>query len=248
MDITATIDEGIGWITLNRPQLRNAISRQMWDAIPKALNSLKEAGAKVIIFRGEGYAFASGADLTELSAIGDSEERAREFWVAISTALNTVATFELPTIAMIVGPCMGGGCLLATACDLRYCDSTAKFAIPIAQLGIFIDKANTARLVSLVGRGVATEILLTGNIIAAQRAQEIGLVNAMFPLVQLERMIVAIAEDIKRNVSSSIFQSKRAIAEVCEQLDASEDDDPVVASYLSQEFRDRVTKALARNR
>lgn len=246
MDITATLDGEIGWIVLNRPQFRNAISLQMWDSIPRALSSLKEAGARVVVFRGEGEAFASGADLTELSLL-DSPEKALEHWMSIRLALNAVANFELPTIAMVVGPCMGGGCLLAAACDLRYCDSTARFSVPIAQLGIWLDGDNVARLVSLVGRSVATEMLFSANVIAASRAQDIGLVNGMVPVVQLDRVVTAMAENIIRNVPASITQSKRAIAAICQQGRVEEDQESVVASYLSDEFRTRVTRALSRN-
>jgi len=246
MDISASLDDEIGCIVLNRPHLRNAISREMWDAIPHAMHSLKEAGAKVIIFAGEGDAFASGADLSELRNLG-SADAAREHWMSIRDSLNAVATFELPTIAMIVGPCFGGGCLLACACDLRYCDSTARFSVPIAQLGISLDQDNIARLVGLVGRAVATEMLFTGSIISASRAQSSGLVNGMLPVVQLDRVVTTAAQEIKRNATSSIVQSKQAIAAICSQGRVEEDQELVVASYLSEDFKDRVSKALARN-
>lgn len=245
MEIEATLDEEIGWITLNRPQLRNAISREMWDNIPRALQSLKDAGARVVIFRGEGDAFASGADLAELSSL-DSKEKAKEHWMSIRDALNAVAAFELPTIAMIVGPCMGGGCLLAVACDMRFCDTTARFSVPVAQLGIFLDEDNIVRLVDLVGRGVAAELLFSGNVISASRAREVGLVNAMLPVVQLDGVVTGMAEDIKRSVDSSVIQIKRALATICQRGRVEEDQGSIIASYLSDDFRARVARALSK--
>jgi enoyl-CoA hydratase len=245
MDISAWIDEQIGWIVLNRPQVKNAISREMWEAIPRALRSLQEAGARVVIFRGEGESFAAGADLAELSKI-DSKETARDHWLAIRDSLNAVASFELPTIAMIVGPCMGGGCLLAAACDMRFCEPNARFSVPVAQLGIALDHDNIARLISIMGKGIAEEMLFTGNIMSASRAQAVGLVNGMVPVAGLDRAVMSVAEEIKRSSPTSIKQIKTAIADVCQRGRVEQDQEPLVASYLSDDFRTRVAKALAK--
>src|SRR5437016_1627188 len=96
----------IGWIKLNRPDCRNAISKNMWDALPGAMQKLQEDGARLLIFEGEGGNFASGADLSELEKL-DSLEASKQHWLSIRSALNAVADFPLPTIAMIRGACIG---------------------------------------------------------------------------------------------------------------------------------------------
>lgn len=245
MEIATSLDDGIGWITINRPSVRNALSRQMWDAVPKALGELHRDGARVVIFRGEGDCFSAGADLAELAAIATPSE-ARALWTSIRGALNAVALFELPTIAMIVGSCMGGGCLLACACDMRFCDASARFAIPVAQLGIKLDQDSIARLINIVGRGVASELLLTASTISSEQAAAVGLVNRISPMPQLEKYVLGIANDIKRNSPASIAQTKRAIAQICQRGRVEEDQESVIAGYLSDEFRERVGKALSR--
>lgn len=245
MEITARLDDSIGWININRPSARNALSRQMWDALPSALASLQREGARVVIFRGEGDCFSAGADLTELAEL-NTVEAAREHWGSIRNALNAVATFELPTIAMIIGSCMGGGCLLACACDMRFCDASARFSIPVAQLGITLDEDNLARLINVVGRGAASELLFTAGTISSGHAEAMGLVNSVVPMPQLEKLITGIATDIKRNSPASIIQTKRAMAQICQRGRVEEDQASVVASYLSDEFRQRIGKALSR--
>jgi enoyl-CoA hydratase len=244
-DLTVSLNEQIGWIVLNRPDVKNAISREMWESIPRALNWLRDEGARVVIFRGKGDTFAAGADLVELSKLR-TEKQAREHWLAIRDALNMVASFELPTIAKIKGACMGGGCLLALACDLRYCHGTAQFSIPIAQHGISLDHDNIARLISVVGKGRASEMLYTAAVLDAQQACQIGLVSDTCTNKELDDRVDSIAEDIKRNSSASIKQIKSAIAQICQRGRVEDDQGPVIASYLSDEFQHRVAKALSR--
>jgi enoyl-CoA hydratase/carnithine racemase len=245
MDIRAYIEDEIGWVVIDRPSARNALSRRMWDTLPIALASLQREGARVVIFQGEDNCFCAGADLAELAAINTPED-ARALWTSIRDALNAVAAFELPTIATITGSCMGGGCLLACACDIRFCEPSARFSIPVAQLGITLDQDNIARLISIVGRGIASQLLFTGSTFSAQHAEAVGLVNGVMPVGQLEKIVHGIAHDIKRNSSASIAQTKRSIAQICQRGRVEEDQESVVASYLSDEFRERVGKALSR--
>ena len=245
MELVSQLVDGIGWVTLNRPKLRNAISKLMWDALPTVLSSLKTGGARVVVFAGEGLAFASGADLAELDML-DTPDKARDHWLSIRNALNAVASFDLPTVAMIHGPCMGGGCLLACACDMRICEPGAAFCIPVAHLGIVLDEDNIARLINLVGRGWAAELLLTGATIDADRAERIGLVNRVVPAHKLRETVVSIADAIRNNVADAVMQTKRSIVSLDNRIISDQDQEPIVSSYLSDEFRQRLSKALAK--
>jgi enoyl-CoA hydratase/carnithine racemase len=243
-DLKVLLNEQIGWIVLNRPDVKNAISREMWESIPRALDFLRDGGARVVVFSGEGDTFSAGADLAELSKLKTMDE-AVQHWLAIRDALNTVASFELPTIAKITGACMGGGCLLALACDLRYCRVDARFSIPVAQHGISLDQDNIARLITTVGKAAAAEMLYTAAIINGRQAAEIGLVNSAISH-HLDGFVDGIAKDIKQNSSASITQIKSAITQICQRGRVEDDQAAVIASYLSDEFQQRVAKALSR--
>jgi enoyl-CoA hydratase/carnithine racemase len=232
---------------LNRPQSRNAISKEMWDALPKTLDDLQKDGASVIVIAGEGMAFAAGADMDELLAL-DSVEQAREHWLSIRNALNMVARCEVPTIAMIHGPCLGGGCLLACACDIRICERDASFCVPVAHLGILLDDDNIARLVSLVGRGNAAEILLSAEMIHAERAMTMGLVNRVVLAHQLREITTSLAKAILSNVPAAKQHVKNALTRLTTAQGREQNQEAIVASYLSDEFRDRVRRAIGKQR
>ena len=137
-DLLSCMENQVGIITFNRPQVHNALTTAMWLALPTLMDNLKAAGAALIIFRGSGRSFAAGADFSELKAIKDFEDAAR-IWDSIDGALRAVSSCTLPTVALIQGPCLGGGCLLATACDIRLATPEALFGIPVARLGLKLD-------------------------------------------------------------------------------------------------------------
>lgn len=239
LELVPEIKDGIGFIKLNRPQLKNAISRQMWKGIPKMMADLEKKGARVIVFHGEGGAFASGADLAELQTIKNIND-ATEMWTAIRDSLNVIANFALPTISMIQGPCMGGGCLLAIACDLRYADTGSMFSVPVARLGIVLDDDNLNRLADLIGTAFTKELVYTGAIISGAEAFECGLINAVFEPNELEEGVRQRALAISVNAPNSIREAKKSLARIS-KIDA-QDQKIVIESYLSPEFKQRIAR------
>lgn len=248
MEIELSVEDRIGRLRLNRPELHNAISRQMWDELPQKLDSLRSQGARVIIISGQGASFASGADLSELEHL-DSFESARDHWFSIRDALNKIASFELPVIAQINGPCLGGGCLLSLACDLRYCVRRAVFGIPAALLGIVLDDDNIARLVQLVGPANAMEMVFTGGRLTAEQAESIGLVQSVLSEDELEPYVSGIARRIKANSAESIKQTKLSVLRAVQAQSWGRPDGQKeqVLSYLSDEFRQRLAENKARD-
>lgn len=234
-----------GYIVINRPESQNAMSKMMWDSVVPALHDLKSLGANVIVIRGVGKAFCAGADLNELSQI-EGEEVATAQWDSIKYALDELKAFPLPTVAMINGACMGGGCLLAMACDLRYAVRTARFSIPVARLGIVLDDANILRLISLVGPAVASEMLYTGVSVSAAEAEMVGLINRALDPDDLPLFVNEICNAICENGSASIFETKCSIARVLSHahpegaLASFDDQARVVESYLSEDFQARI--------
>lgn len=241
-ELFSELHESVGYCYLNRPSVHNAISRQMWESLPSEFDSLKKRGAKVIVVSGRGSSFAAGADFKELAQIKDYSQ-ARENWNSIANCLNAIATFPLPTIAMIRGNCMGGGLLLALACDLRYAADDANFALPIAKLGIVLDDDNIQRLVSLVGVACAKEILYLARTVSAQKAAQMKLINDFAKDNQLEELVKLAALDIAKNAGSSIEQAKLSCARITARKNAQDESD-VVSSYLSEEFRARCSALL----
>lgn len=257
--VSGSLSGALGYVTLNRPELQNAISHATWLRLPEIVGELRAGGARVIIFRAAGSAFSAGADLNDLESIVD-ETTARKQWFAIRDALDFIFHFPLPTIAMVHGACLGGGCLLSIACDMRFAATPAWFSIPVSKLGIILDDGNVARLVSLVGNAVAREMLFTARTVSSAEAEKIGLVNKTVAPDELPHLVEQTAESIIANAPQALVFAKRSINRVMDgsfdwRQDAGtagsagdgadtgcEKDKDVIASYLSPEFQERIKK------
>jgi enoyl-CoA hydratase/carnithine racemase len=244
-ELICSLSDQIGLIRLNRPQFHNAISRSMWNEIPGALDRLQQDGAKVILFTGTGSSFASGADLFELEKI-ETETNARDQWLSIKQSLDYLWRFPLPTIAMINGPCIGGGCLLSLACDMRFAVENAIFAVPVAKLAIILDDENVFRLSRLVGQGMAAEMLFSASTISGARALAAGLVNSVLPPGELDNHVLSTARMIVANSQQSIQASKRSLRRAVES-GCTGNEQEVVGSYLSDDFKNRIKLFLNRS-
>jgi enoyl-CoA hydratase len=187
--------EGIGYLTLNRPDVRNAFNQEMIDEISDALRLIdKDDGVRVLIVTGAGKAFQAGADIAELSIMKPLDIlRWNEGLVRINAALEKL---RQPVIAAINGHAMGGGLELAISCTLRVIAESAKIALPEVKLGIIPGTGGTQRLPRLIGKGRAAEILLTGDMITAQDAFQMGLVNKVVP----DGEALAGAEELARRI------------------------------------------------
>ncbi|MBY0546996.1 MAG: enoyl-CoA hydratase/isomerase family protein [Candidatus Obscuribacterales bacterium] len=243
------VQNRIGYIIFNRPESKNAITTDMWRSIPDLLDMFTRNDCEVVVLKGAGGVFAAGADLLELEALQTFEE-AEENWNAICNALMSVGECSVPTVAAIDGPCIGGGCLLAIACDLRYATETSVFGVPVAKLGIVLDDGTVARLVSLVGAGTAREMLLRGNLLNAPAAQRAGLVNGVVPdLASLDSLLSKITEDLLDNSALSVEASRSSINRVCglNSFPSVEDPANIIESYLTEDFKKRIAKALGKS-
>src|SRR5688500_5501470 len=178
-------DDAVAIVTLNRPKLLNALNSQTLTELASAMAAFKDdAGVRAIVLTGAGdKSFVAGADINELAVLSpvEGKEHARRG----QTIFDTSEQLGKPVIAAINGFALGGGCELAMACTLRLAADTAKFGQPEINLGLIPGYAGSQRLPRLVGKGVALEMLLTGDMINAQRAYEIGLVNRVVPAAEL---------------------------------------------------------------
>ncbi|MFB4305236.1 enoyl-CoA hydratase/isomerase family protein [Actinomadura sp. GTD37] len=178
---------GVGTITIDRPAKRNAMSADMWRALPGILDALaKDPSVRVAVLTGAGGDFCAGADIAELDDIHRDDDS------HLSTvAERALAAFPKPALAAIEGYCVGGGCQLAAACDLRFAAEDARFGITPAKLGIVYPAAATARLVRLVGPSAAKYLLFSADLVGAEHALRIGLLDEVVPAGGLRDRVAA---------------------------------------------------------
>ncbi|HEX8150244.1 MAG TPA: enoyl-CoA hydratase-related protein [Pyrinomonadaceae bacterium] len=197
-------------ITINRPQKLNALNIQTRAEGAAALDELREdESVRVVVITGAGEkAFVAGADIAEFE--GRTAVSQRDVMTARSL-FTAVDTFPKPVIAMINGFCLGGGCELALSCDIRVASETARFGQPEINLGIIPGGGGTQRLTRLVGEGKAMELILTGDMIDAQHAYNLGLVNLVVPAADLEAKTLELANRIAEKSPVALRMAKEAV-------------------------------------
>ncbi len=172
-----SIEDGIAVVTINRPDKLNALNRQTLEEIEAAIADAEaNPGVSGILLTGAGEkAFAAGADISEFAAF--TPEQGMGLSATGHDIFNSIENCEKPVVAAVNGFALGGGCELAMACHLRIASANARFGQPEVNLGLIPGYAGTQRLVQLVGKGKALELLLTGDAIKADEAHRLGLVN-----------------------------------------------------------------------
>ena len=173
MGLEYAVLDGVATVTIDNPDKRNAMSAAMWRTLPELLAGLaKDPGVRVLVLTGAGGDFCAGADISELADINRSGDANLS-----SRAENALAAFPKPTVAAIRGFCVGGGCQLAAACDIRLAERGARFAITPAKIGIVYPPSAIRRLVGLVGPASAKYLLYTADLVPAEHALRVGLVD-----------------------------------------------------------------------
>jgi enoyl-CoA hydratase len=200
-------------VTLNRPRVLNALNAATLVELESAFRALAaDASIRVILLAGAGgRAFAAGADIRELAAL--SAEDAESFSQRGQAIFRNLETLGKPVIACIQGFALGGGCELAMACTLRLAADDARLGQPEVKLGVLAGYGGTQRLPRLVGRGAALKILLTGEILTAEQALRIGLVDEVVPADQLMPRAEALALEIAANAPLAVRETLRAVDE-----------------------------------
>ncbi|MGH7004288.1 MAG: enoyl-CoA hydratase/isomerase family protein [Alphaproteobacteria bacterium] len=190
--------EGIATVTLNRPASLNALTRDMWGAVRDVFRALDaDEALRCIVLRGAGArAFCPGADISEFSEARATVGQARAYGDLIRDTLEAIGDCRHPVVAMIHGPCTGGGLELATLCDLRIAGESGRFGIPINRLGIVLGYPEYRAFLDLVGKSAALELLLEGKMIGAAEALAKGLVNRVVPDARLADEVYATARRI----------------------------------------------------
>src|ERR1700726_4908043 len=203
--------DGIAYITLNRPKVLNALNRKTVEQLQQALvNARGNDGVRVIILTGAGEkSFVAGADIGELSQ--QTPVSGREFSLFGQSVFHLLETMGKPSICVVNGFALGGGCELALACTIRIASKTAKLGQPEVKLGIIPGYGGSQRLARLCGKGVAHGLCLTGEMISAEEALRIGLVNHVYEPADLLPAAEALAKKIIANAPLSVKFTMEAI-------------------------------------
>jgi 2-(1,2-epoxy-1,2-dihydrophenyl)acetyl-CoA isomerase len=187
-------------ITLNRPQSLNALTLEVGNEFKAAVSEAVARGARAIVLTGAGRAFSAGGDLKEMQKIAEHEGRVEAFFdeplKALNECLMLIRQTPLPFIAAVNGPASGGGCNFALACDLVVAGESARFNQAFIKIGLVPDCGGTFILPRLVGWRRATELLMTGDVVSAQQALAMGMINAVVPDEELMARAMALAEKL----------------------------------------------------
>ncbi len=212
----------VAYLTFNRPAARNAMTFAMYDGLYAACEHVDaDDRVRVFVLRGAGdKAFVAGTDISQFQAF---------------------------TIAAIRGYCVGGGAVLALACDLRLASADAQFGVPIARtLGNTLSTQNVGRMVALLGDARTKELLFTARLVDADEGQALGLYNAVVPAEQLAVRTLELAEQIAANAPLTLRSIKEAVRRIREQGRLERADDLVLMCYLSADFKEGVSAFLAK--
>ena len=211
------VKEGIGIITLNRPDKRNAINGEVLEGINQSFSEFSlNPEVRVILLQGAGAAFSAGIDFNYLATVARDDGRApgirlREGIDAIQSILNRIEKIEKPVVAKIHGFCGGLGCELALTADFRIASESATLGVPEIILGLIPDCGGTTRLTRMLGPAWAKELIMTGDMIPAQRAYEMGLLNQVVPDSLLEEKTQAFVAKLTQRPPLALGLAKRAI-------------------------------------
>ncbi|MBL95137.1 MAG: Short-chain-enoyl-CoA hydratase [Alphaproteobacteria bacterium MarineAlpha3_Bin5] len=207
--------DNLGQINLNNQAKRNAMTFEMWRDLPKVLSDFDNDNTiRCILLAGAGgKAFCSGADISQFEQNRSSEQGIVKYNLAVENALSSLQSIKKPTIAMIEGPCVGGGVGLAIACDLRIANDVSIFAVPAAKLGLGYRIDGLIPLVNIVGPSFAKEIFYTARRFNAQEALSMGLVNRVLPNSVLTDFVKRYTKKICENAPLTIKAVKVCVGE-----------------------------------
>ena len=209
-NIKYEVNEGIAYVTINRPKALNALNMDVLKDLYAAFTEIEaDEAVKAVIVTGEGKAFVAGADIAQMSQLNALE--GREMMILGHKVMNLIEAVEKPVIAAVNGFALGGGCELAMACDIRIASEKAKFAQPEVGLGIIPGFGGTQRLARLVGKGMAKYMIMTAEMIPAAEAYRIGLVEKVAAPEELMDEAVKVAKTIASKAPIAIATAKSAI-------------------------------------
>ena len=207
-EILTSVADGIATVTMNRPERRNAMNGAMLTGMRAAFDDLEtRRDVRVVVVRGTGPAFCSGMDLKEMESRGGTRDPEGD----VVGVLQRVERSRHPTIALVHGDAIAGGCELALHCDLRVMADTARIGMPLARIGMIVPFPLGQKLVEIIGPAHTRQLLFTGRPIDGRRAYEISMVHQVAPAAEVETTALALARSIADNAPLSLAGMKAVI-------------------------------------
>ena len=240
----------MAFVTFNRPEAKNAITFEMYDALVAACDAAdRDSAIRVLVVRANGDAFAAGTDIEQFTTFATRDD-GLAYERRLDAVIDRLERVNAATIAQVQGVAAGGGCAIALACDLRVCTSTARFGMPIARtLGNCLSAATYARLVDLLGPSRTQELLVTARYLDAPEAAALGLVRIAEPSA-LDDAVRELAATIAAHAPLTIRTTKEAVRRIAaaRRLNTPDLDDLVGLCYTSDDFREGVRSFLAKRK
>jgi enoyl-CoA hydratase len=239
----ARVESGIGWVTFNNPERRNAVSLEMWQALGDVMQAFEADDAvRVVVLSGAGgKSFVAGADISEFEEQRASSEQRQSYGVVSGRGVGALQRCSKPVIAMIRGYCIGGGLLIALAADLRFATPASKFGVPAAKLGLGYDYPGVAALARLVGPARSADILYSARQLEADEALRCGLIEFVVEDAALEQSVSEYAASISRNAPLTIRAVKaslQAYSRYTQRTDLAAVEELVKRCYDSEDYRE----------
>jgi len=251
MPVYAERDGAIATVVLNRPQRMNALDKAMWLALGAVMRELDaDESLRCIVLRGAGgKAFAAGADISEFANERANAAQAQRYGEDVAGAMREIAQSRHPTLALIEGACVGGGLLLASQCDLRICNESARFGVPVKNLGLTEAYDELQGMMRVLGGAASLEILLEGRIWGAREAYEKGLVNRIVPDAVLAEEGYASARRIADGAPLVARWHKKFIRRLADARPLSKSEfDESYACFDTEDFREGVAAFLSKRK
>jgi enoyl-CoA hydratase/carnithine racemase len=248
-DILFELRDGIGRITFNRPQARNAFTFAMYERLAEiCAQANQDRAIKVLVLQGAGdKAFASGTDINQFRAF-TTPQHAIDYEARIDRVLTQIEECRVPTIAAITGACTGGGAGIAACCDLRIGTKTTRMGFPIARtLGNCLSMSSLSRLTALIGPARVKDIIFTARLVGAEEAAAAGLLTEVVDdLPALQRRADELATLIAGHAPLTLTATKQALARLRTKLTREEGEDLILMCYMSRDFREGLDAFLSK--
>lgn len=250
-ELLYTARDGIGVITFNRPEARNALTFAMYEGLAEICETAPAKGdVKALVVIGAGdKAFAAGTDIAQFRSFKTPQD-AIDYEQKIDRVLGAVERCPLPTVAALAGACTGGGAGIAAACDIRIAARDLKFGFPIARtLGNCLSARNLARLSALVGAGRTKEIIFTSRLIGAEEALAAGLVTELLgDRAAVEARALELAALLAGQAPLTLMATKEALRRLTAAAAEVDDEDLIVQCYTSEDFREGLEAFLGKRK
>jgi enoyl-CoA hydratase/carnithine racemase len=248
-DILFELRDGVGRVTFNRPQARNAFTFAMYERLAEiCAQANHDRAIRVLVLQGAGdKAFASGTDINQFRAF-TTPQHAIDYEARIDRVLTQIEECRVPTIAAITGACTGGGAGIAACCDLRIGTKSTRMGFPIARtLGNCLSMSSLSRLTALIGPARVKDIIFTARLVGAEEAAAAGLLTEVVEdLAALQRRADELATLIAGHAPLTLAATKQALARLRNKLTREEGEDLILMCYMSRDFREGLDAFLSK--